>query len=82
MVEVDVGGNYITGFPNPQFPSSLLDNRGEHGRARLDYGAVAVFYEVNSENSVNTGDFAFQAVGLLGDSFKLNGYFFTSQNQD
>jgi hypothetical protein len=53
----------------------------EHGGTRFDYGAVAVLEEVNGENSANSGNLAFQAVGLGGDGFKLNGYFFTSQNQ-
>ena len=53
----------------------------EHGGTRFDYGAVAVADEVNGENSANSGNLAFQAVGRVGDEFKLNGYFFTSQNQ-
>jgi hypothetical protein len=53
----------------------------EHGGTRFDYGAIAVLDEVNGEDGVDTGNFAFQAVGRVGDEFKLNGYFFTSRNQ-
>jgi hypothetical protein len=47
----------------------------EHGGTRFDYGAVAVLDEVNGEDGVDTGNFAFQAVGIFGDGFKSNGYF-------
>ncbi len=79
VVEVDVGGDDVFWLSNPQFRGGFLDVGDEQGGARLDYGAVAVFNEVNGKDGVNTGNPAFQAVGLPGDGFKSNGYFFTSR---
>jgi hypothetical protein len=79
MVEVDVGGYDVFGAGKPQLCGGFLDSGDEHGGARLDYGAVAIPDEINGENSANSGNLAFKAVGLVGDDFKSNGYFFTSK---
>jgi len=81
VVEVDVGGDDVFGFGNAQLRGGFLNIGGEHGGARLDYGAAAVLDEVNGEGGVSPGDSALQAVGFLGDGFQLNGYFFTSTNR-
>jgi len=79
VVEVDVGGNDVLGAGKPQFLGRFLDSGHKHRWSRLHYGTVTVLDEVNGEDSVNTGNFTFQAIGCFGDGFKLNGYFFTSR---
>jgi hypothetical protein len=79
VVEVDVGGDDIFGLFDSQLLGGFQDIGGEHGGARLDYGAAAVLDKVNGEGGISAGNSAFQAVGIFSDGFKLNGYFFTSK---
>ena len=76
-----MGRNDVFGAGKPQLLGGFLNVGHKHRRTRLYYGTVTVLDKVNGEDSVNTGDFAFQAVGIVGNGFKSNGYFFTSQNQ-
>ena len=81
MVEVDVGGDNVFGLFNIQLFGGLLDIGDEHSGTRFDYGATAVFNKINGEDGVNTGNFAFQAIGFFGNGFQSSGYFFlTSKN--
>ena len=75
-----MGGDNVFGTAKPQFLSGFLDIGDEHGGARFDYGAAAVFNKINGEGCVDAGNFFFQAVGIFSDGFQLNSYFFTSQN--
>ena len=81
VVEVDVGGDNVFGAAKPQFFGGLLDSGDEHSGTGFDYGATAVFNKINGEDSVNAGNFFFQAIGFFGDGFQSSGFFFlTSKN--